>query len=174
MGASNQIQRFYGLPTHGASIAVNGWMSDVQTGLERELIVLTRMLYQPNFWGGAGGMCSGKAVSLAQALIDSHAVEMTRRYLAGINTDATRWATDSIERVGPGGDFMAEPLTMELMRSDERYYSGLTNMEEERGVPMVERAQAEVIEMLAAFESPVPGRVREALRRYVEQAQGCQ
>ncbi len=170
IGANNQIQRFYGLPTHSASISIHSWLSDVQTGLERELIVFTRMLYRPNFWGGAGAMCSGKAVSLAQALIDCHAVEMTGRYLRGIDTRDSVWGAESIERVGPGGDFMTDPLTMELMRSGEMWYSSLTNMEEDRGKPMVDRAQEEVRRILEDFRSPVKEGVRENLRRYVERA----
>lgn len=171
IGANNEMQRFYGLPTHSASIAVNSWLSDVQTGLERELIVFTRMLYRPNFWGGAGAMCSGRAVSLVQALIDCHAVEMTGRYLSGIDTRDSVWGVKSIERVGPGGDFMTDPLTMELMRSGEMWYSNLTNMEEDRGKPMVDRAREEVARILADFKSPVGEKVREELRRYVERAQ---
>jgi trimethylamine--corrinoid protein Co-methyltransferase len=170
MGANNQIQRFYGLPTHGASIAVNGWESDVQTGLERELIIFTRMLFRPNFWGGAGAMCSGKAVSHVQALIDNHALEMTDRFMCGIDTSDELWAVDSIQNVGPGGNFMTDPLTIDLLRSGEMWYSKLTNMEEDRGQPMVVRALEEVERMLEVVQTPVPERVRVELERYVEKA----
>lgn len=168
IGANNQIQRFYGLPTHSASIAVNGWQSDVQTGLERELILFTRMLYKPNFWGGAGAMCSGRAVSLAQVLIDCHAVEMTGRYLEGIDARDSLWGVDSIDRVGPGGNYMMDSLTLELIHSGEMWHSPLTNMEEDRGRTMVERATTEVERMLEDFVLPVEEGVREELRRYVE------
>jgi len=168
IGANNQIQRFYGLPTHSASIAVNGWQSDVQTGLERELIVFTRMLYRPNFWGGAGAMCSGRAVSLAQVLIDCHAVEMTRRYLEGIDSRESLWGVDSIERVGPGGNYMMDPMTLELIHSSEMWHSPLTNMEEDRGRTMAERAGEEARRILEDFETPVEEGVGEELGRYVE------
>ena len=113
-------------------------------------------------------MCSGKAVSLVQALIDCHAVEMTKRYLDGINTGDALWAVEAIERVGPGGNFMMDPTTIDLMRSGEMWYSELTNMEEDRGKPMVVRAREEVDRILSEFTSPVSDGVRKELRQHVE------
>ena len=169
IAATNRIQRFYGLPTHAASIAVNGWQSDVQTGAERMLSIFTRLMIQPNLWGGAGSLCSGKAVSLEQAVIDEHLLKMARRFLDGIDCGDTMWAIDEIERVGPGGSFLTEPSTLELMRSGERYISPLVNMEDDRGQSMAERAHAQVQQILSSQRSPVPDAVTEELRRYVEQ-----
>jgi trimethylamine---corrinoid protein Co-methyltransferase len=169
MAANNQIQRFYGLPTHAASIATNSWQPDIQTGLERALIVFVRRMMQPNIWGGAGGLCSGKTVSLEQVVIDAHLLRMVDRFLQGIDTSDRLWAIEDIERLGPGGSYLMEPLTLELLRSGEMYVSPLVNMEEERGPSMVERAHEQVLEILATHPSPVPGSVQADLQRYVDE-----
>ena len=172
IAANNQIQHFYGLPTHAASIATNNWEPDIQTGAERMLIILVRLMMQPNLWGGAGGLTSGKTLSLEQVVIDDYLLQMGRRLLAGVNTSDEMWAIEEIEQIGPGGSFLMAPLTLKLMRSDEMLSSPLVNMEEERGASMRDRAHARVHEILASHPSPVPGDVVEELRRYVEQRTG--
>ena len=159
---------FYGLPSHAASIAVNGWQPDIQTGIERSLIIFVRLMMKSNIWGGAGGLSSGKTVSLEQAVIDDHTVKMCSRFFSGIATGAGMRATDEIERVGPGGNYLTEPSTLELMRSGERYISPLVNMEEDRGASMLERAHGKVREILSEHRSPVPEKTAEELRCYVE------
>jgi len=69
---------------------------------------------------------------------------------------------------GAGGSFLTEPLTLKLIRSSERYISSLVNMEEERGLSMVERAYQRAREIPATHRSPVPETVVEGLRRYME------
>jgi trimethylamine--corrinoid protein Co-methyltransferase len=168
IAANNQIQRYYGLPTHAASIATNAWQPDIQTGAERVLIIMVRMILKPNLWGGAGGLCSGKTVSLEQMVIDDHLLRMVDRLLQGIDTAEEMWSQDEIERVGPGGNFMTEPSTMKLMRKGAMYMSPLVNMKEERGPSMLDRAHQRVREILATHRSAVPGNVVEDLRRFVE------
>lgn len=167
IAANNQIQRFYNMPTHAASIATNNWEPDIQTGAERMLIVLVRLMIQPNLWGGAGGLNSGKTISLEQVVIDDYLVQMGRRLLRGVDTSDAMWALDEIGRVGPGGSFLMAPLTLQLMRSDAFLSSPLVNMEEERGRSMLERAHERVRDILATHRSPVPGSVVEELDRYV-------
>jgi trimethylamine--corrinoid protein Co-methyltransferase len=169
IGANNQMQRFYDLPTHAASIATNNWQPDIQTGAERMLIILVRLMIKPNLWGGAGGLNSGKTVSLEQVLIDDHLLQMVGRFLDGVDSSDEMWAIEQIEQVGPGGSFLTEPLTLKLMRSGEMYTSPLVNMEEERGPSMVERAHEQVHEILSTHRSPVPEPVIEELQQYVEQ-----
>lgn len=169
IAANNQIQRFYGLPTHAASIATNNWEPDIQTGAERMLIVFVRKMIRPNIWGGAGGLSSGKTVSLEQMVIDEHILRMVDRFMQGVDASEGMWATEDIERVGPGGSFMMEPLTLRLMRSGAMLVSPLVNMEEELGASMVERAHQRVLDVLATHRSPVPEAVVEELRRYVQE-----
>jgi len=177
IAANNQIQRFYGLPTHAASIATNNWEPDIQTGVERMLIVFVRKMMRPNIWGGAGGLCSGKTVSLEQMVIDEHILHMVDRFMQGVDTSEEMWATEDIARTGPGGSFMVDPLTLRLMRSGEHLVSPLVNMEEERGASMLERAHQRVLDVLARHQSPVPEPVVQELHRYVEerskQTLGC-
>lgn len=169
IAANNQIQHFYGLPTHAASIATNNWQPDIQTGAERALIIFVRLMMKPNLWGGAGGLCSGKTLSLEQMVIDDHLLQMVNRFLRGVDSSDEMWAIKEIAQVGPGGSFLTEPLTLKLMRSGEMYISPLVNMEEDRGPSMVERAHERVQEILSTHRSPVPEPVIEELRRYVEQ-----
>jgi trimethylamine--corrinoid protein Co-methyltransferase len=172
IAANNQIQRFYGLPTHAASIATNNWQPDIQTGVERMLIIMIRLMIRPNYWGGAGGLLSGKTLSLEQVVIDDYLLQMGNRILRGVDTSDEMWAIDEIEEAGPGGSFLMSPLTLELMRSGEMLSSPLVNMKEERGSSMLERAHDRVKEILASHRSPVSEAVIRDLDRYVAERGG--
>ena len=115
IAANNQIQRFYGLPTHAASIATNTWQPDVQTGRRThadhhgahadaaQLVGRRgRPLQRQDRLPGAGGRSTFTSVRWRRACC------------GGINTADELWSVDEIEKVGPGGSYLTAPSTLRL------------------------------------------------------------
>jgi trimethylamine:corrinoid methyltransferase-like protein len=91
------------------------------------------------------------------------------RHLAGgIRTEEPWLGTASIERVGPGGHFLEDDLTLDLMRSDEFFRDDIFDLTggHGSGEPMLERAHARVEELVGCYQSKVPGDIQERLRRH--------
>jgi trimethylamine:corrinoid methyltransferase-like protein len=91
------------------------------------------------------------------------------RHLArGIRTDELRLATANLERVGPGGQFLDDDLTVELMRSDEFFRDEIFDLSGGHGAPtpMLARAHDRVEQLVASYQSAVPGDIQDNLRRH--------
>ena len=52
-------------------------------------------------------------------MIQQAYMRAARHLVRGIRTDDLRLATENLQRVGPGGQFLDDDLTLEMMRSDE-------------------------------------------------------
>ena len=94
-------------------------------------------------------------------------MEAARFLCAGIDTEM-HLGLESIQRAGPGGHYLEDEMTLELLRADEFFSSALFDYGSGREGPpsMLERAHEKVEEMAANFESPVPEQVQEGLRRF--------
>ena len=87
----------------------------------------------------------------------------------GIRTDAKHMGVDAIERVGVGGNFMADDLTMDLLRGDEFFESEFLDLSGgyvEDSPGMYEMAHNKAEELCAGYTSDVPGSVHEAIQRF--------
>ncbi|MCD4696836.1 MAG: trimethylamine methyltransferase family protein, partial [Bacteroidales bacterium] len=92
---------------------------------------------------------------------------------AGLDTD-THLAVENILRTGPGGHYMTDDMTMNLLRSDEFFNSDLFDYGDlHEGQPsMLGRAHQKAGEMVAGFESPHSGEVQEELRHFFRDEYG--
>jgi hypothetical protein len=74
----------------------------------------------------------------------------------------------SLKRVGPGGEFLADDLTLELLRSAEFFHNELFDFTADGGdgEPMLVRAHHEAEELLGQYKCPVPTTVQEDVHRY--------
>ena len=70
----------------------------------------------------------------------------------------------SIRRAGPGGHFMDDDLTLERLRSGEFFGNELFDYGD--GEAMLDRAHRRAADLGAEVESPLPGTVQEAIRRF--------
>ena len=77
-------------------------------------------------------------------------------------------SVETIGRVGPGGHYLTDELTLELLRSDEFFDNEVFDYSGTCGPypSMLERAHEKAEAIVADFESPVSGNVQEALRRF--------
>ena len=168
--AGVQMARSYRLP---ATAECGGSMParyDLQTGAEGVLFMLAAWQSGADVLAGIGSCGNAVTMSGEMMLVHTAWLEAARFLDRGIDTGA-HLGMESIQRAGPGGHFLEDDLTLELLRSDEFFQSDLFDyggLREERP-SLLERAHRRVEEMTAGFDSPHPGEVREELRRFFEE-----
>jgi trimethylamine--corrinoid protein Co-methyltransferase len=167
LGASIELANHYGLPHHSPAGSVDSWYPDIQSGAEKMLTWITRLLKGAVLGIAFGSLRTGSTVSLEQMVIDADLLRSAERVLQGLHVDEETLALEAIERVGPGGDFLMDSHTLVWMRKEEHYRSRLVNRDGARGPDMVARAHAEVERLLDSHHSTVPLSVVEEINRYV-------
>ena len=115
------------------------------------------------------GSCHNAVGMSAEMMVLQQAYLRAARHLTrGIRTDQLRLGTASLERVGPGGQFLDDDLTVELMRSDEFFRDEVFDLcgGHGGGRSMLERAHERAEQLVTGYRSRVPGDIQEALRRH--------
>ena len=140
---------------------------DLQSGAEGMLFMLAAHQSRADLLVGIGSCGNAMAMSGEMMLVQTAWLNAARFLTAGINTDA-HLAVENIQRTGPGEHYMADDLTLELLRSDEFFSNELFDYGElHEGQPaMFERAHEQIEELTAGFECPHPEGVQEELRRF--------
>ena len=121
--AAVEMARYYGLPAEGTGGGSECYAPGIQAGYERAMNALLPLLSWPDVLVGVGLLGGSMILSLEQLLIDVEVFEMARRAHQGIATGEDKWLDDVIDRVGPGGNFLAQRSTREGTRSGEWYVS---------------------------------------------------
>lgn len=169
-GAMAELHRRYGWPTYNGSFSTDVIALDVQNGAERLLQALVA-LSPIDMLLGLGSLGAGSGVSAEMIVMDHDLVETLDRVQAGVRVDDETAAFESIRRVGPGGDFTADDLTLKLLRSGEYYFGGSFDRPSKPGeeVGWYARAHERVQHIAASHQPAVPDGVREDLERFVHQ-----
>jgi trimethylamine--corrinoid protein Co-methyltransferase len=141
---------------------------DPQAGAEGMLFMLAAHAAEADLIAGFGSCHNAIGMSAEMMVIQQAYWRAARHLTRGIRTDAQRLATASLERVGPGGQFLDDELTVDLLRTDEFFRDELFDLSGGYGASrsMVERAHDRVEHLVAGYQSPVPGDIHEDLRRY--------
>jgi len=101
---------------YGVTTDVNAW--DMQMGLERMNLALVPALAGADNLSGIGGAWES-AASYEILVIDNEIYADVFRTVSGIEINEERLALDIIDKVGPMGNFLAQPHTMKYLRMGE-------------------------------------------------------
>jgi trimethylamine--corrinoid protein Co-methyltransferase len=96
-------------------------LPDEQSNLERTNFAFLAGLAGTNVFSGAGMIEQGKTFSHLQLAMDDEIHGMIKLVLSGMNTDAEHTAFESVDRVGPGGNYLIDELTFKYFKT-ERYF----------------------------------------------------
>jgi trimethylamine--corrinoid protein Co-methyltransferase len=167
LGAA-QMGHAYHMPVSSECGGTMTYRYDQQNGAEGMLFMLAAHESGASILAGIGSCYNANGMSAEMMVIQIAWLEAARFLNRGIDTAALDQALDSITRVGPGGHYLADDLTLKMLRSDEFFDNELFDHSESYGPhpSLLERAHQKVEEMVADFESPVPGKVQEDLKRY--------
>ena len=166
--AITQLGLSYGLPTGAECGGTLTCRYDQQSGAEGMLFMLAACASGAHLLAGFGSCHNANGMSGEMMVIHDAYLRAARFLARGIRTDEKRLAVESIEKVGPGGHFLTDDMTLELLRSDEFFRDDIFDFSGgyEGRRPLLERAHERVEELVADYQSPVPGGVQEGLRRY--------
>jgi trimethylamine---corrinoid protein Co-methyltransferase len=96
-------------------------------------------------------------------------VDMAEFVTRGVDASDYKLALDAIARVGPGGNFLTDSLTIEQLRSNEFFespYLDLTGGYTQEAPGMAEIAHREVERLVDQYQPTVPEKVQEAIRSH--------
>ena len=163
-----QLGRAEHLPTTAECGGTLTHRYDPQSGAEGMLFMLAAHASGAHLLAGFGSCHNAVGMSAEMMVIQDAWLNAARHICRGINTDDARLAVESLRRAGPGGQFLDDDLTLELMRSDEFFRDPIFDLSGGHGEskPLLARAHDRVEELVAGWQNPVPGDVQERLRRY--------
>jgi trimethylamine--corrinoid protein Co-methyltransferase len=117
--AGIEMARFYGLPVEGSGGGTDTYAPGIQASYERAMSCLIPMLSWPDLIIGSVLLGGSMILSLEQLVIDAEVFRMCQHAHRGILTHDEMWLDDVIQRIGPGGHFLAEKSTSANIRSGE-------------------------------------------------------
>ena len=125
--AGAQMARYYHVPYHTTGPDSEPHVHDEQNGWERMMTLIAALGGGVDLLVNAGMFASGMTVSFEQLVMDNEMVGIVRRLLAGMAITEESLAVDSIDHIGPGGNFMMEDDTLRHLRSGEHWEKIVSN-----------------------------------------------
>jgi len=118
LAAQAQIARTVGLPTWGLAGATDSKCIDAQAGAEAALDLVIQALAGVNVIHDVGYMDMGMVCSCAMMVLGDEIISWVKRLVQGIDVNAETLATEVIQNVGPGGNFLTQKHTVNHMRRE--------------------------------------------------------
>lgn len=158
--ACSDLFRSYGIPMWDTAGATESHCLDIQAGMEWSYSLLAAALSGSNLIHDVGYMGQGLIGCPAALVMCDELIGGVRRFMRGFDINETTLARDVIERVGPGGTYLAEEHTLRNYRQ-ELWRARLLNRDNPdiwlaKGAPdLAHVATARAREILARREAPV-------------------
>ncbi|MEW6750047.1 MAG: trimethylamine methyltransferase family protein [Candidatus Latescibacterota bacterium] len=171
--AGVQLGQACGLPTGAECGGTMASRYDLQSGAEGVLFMLAAWHSGAHLLAGIGS-CGNAVTMSAEMMLVQTAWLRAARFLSGGLPGPTAGDLASLCRVGPGGHFLEDPLTLEELRAHGFFEDPLLDCVGGHlgHTPMLQRAQERAAELLAAHRSPLPGRLQEGIRAFFRQECG--
>ena len=113
-----QMAKYYGLPVYVNVCLTDAKVPDAQAGVEKGTSLLLAALVGADTFGHCGICGTDHAGSLVWLALDNEIIEYVKRIARGFEVDAAKVAVDVVNKVGPGGNFLAEEHTVEHFRKE--------------------------------------------------------
>lgn len=114
-----QMARWYKLPIYASAGPSDSKLADCQAGAEKAMNILMVAQAGGHYLHLAAGLLEGGLVaSYEQLAIDNDILGAIKRTLRGYEFDEDHLALDTIDKVGPGGNYLAERHTLRHMRKE--------------------------------------------------------
>jgi trimethylamine--corrinoid protein Co-methyltransferase len=124
--AAVQLANLHNLPIYASGGVTESKRPDIQAGIEKGFSNLMVAMAGADYIHLAAGLIdSANSISYEQYVIDNEIIGMIHRILRGIKVNEETMGFDVIEKVGPGGNYVAEDHTIEHMM-DEFFYPNLS------------------------------------------------
>jgi len=173
--ASVQLSKAERMPVMAECGGTLVWRYDQQSGAEGMLFMLAALSSGADMLTGFGSCHNAVGMSAEMMVIHNAYLNAAKHLVRGIHPvistegrNPLQKAVESLERVGPGGQFLDDDLTIELLRSDEFFRDPIFDFSGGLGdsVSMLERAHERAGQLVADHKNRVPHDIRENLQRY--------
>ena len=126
--AIHQLAAHIRVPNYNSAGLSDAKLPDAQAGWETAMTVLLGAMGGSNYMHHSAGMLESMlTVAHEQYVIDDEIIGMACKVLKGIDVDPDHLALEVIDSVGPAGNFMMSPHTMQYMRSEYFQGNGVTD-----------------------------------------------
>jgi len=115
--ANKEMATHYGLPDFNTGGCSDGKVLDQQAGAEASLSLMQAGMVGSNMVHDVGYLESGLTASWEMIVLSDELIDMIKHILKGVTVDTDSLATDVINKVGPGGNYLQEKHTMRHFRS---------------------------------------------------------
>ncbi len=122
--AITQLAHMYQVPIYNSAGMTDSKLPDIQAGVEKTQSVIQVALAGANFIHHAAGMLEDMStIAYEQFVIDNEMLGLAMRAVRGVDVNEETLAVDAIDRVGPGGHYLADKHTLRYMRTEHYYPS---------------------------------------------------
>ncbi|HBG26088.1 MAG: hypothetical protein A2Y10_00410 [Planctomycetes bacterium GWF2_41_51] len=165
-----QMGEFYNLPISGETGGSLTHLADMQNGAESFAYMLASVANGQNILGGVGSMGNANGMSQEQIIMQCGLLDMAEYLARGVDMSDYKLGYDSIVDVGPGGTYMTEKLTMDLLRGDEFFnteYFDLTGGYSDPSPGIYEKAHQKALDLVANYKPTVPEKIQNAIKKFM-------
>lgn len=151
-----ELGRWYGLPTWGYAGCSDAKVMDEQAAAEAMMSVMMAQFSGGNLIHDVGYMESGLTCSYEMIVLTDELVAMTQNLVKGIEITKDTLLVDEIDRVGPGGQYIATQTTLKRFR--EFWFPGLLDRKtrpawlKKGGTDLGQRLNEKVLKILAEYQ----------------------
>ncbi len=118
LAAQAEVAQSFGLPTWGLAGATDSKVLDAQAGVEATFHIMAQGLAGVNLIHDVGYMDGSMACGVEQLILGDEIVGMTKRYMRGLEFSSVQIARDLLQKVGPGGEFLSQPHTLDNFKNE--------------------------------------------------------
>ncbi|HEX9115761.1 MAG TPA: trimethylamine methyltransferase family protein [Anaerolineae bacterium] len=112
MPAWADIARYYGLPVWGYAGATDSKVVDAQAGIEASITIMSAFLARTNLNHDVGYIEYGSTSSMEMVVVADEIIREMRFIMGGVEVSERTLAREAIDRVRPGGGFLADEHTL--------------------------------------------------------------
>jgi trimethylamine--corrinoid protein Co-methyltransferase len=157
--AASELARYLNLPFMGTAGATESKILDTQTGIEITAQILLSALSGAGLVHDVGFLDCADIGSLELLVLSNEVIGYAKRIMRGIEVNQKTIMMDLIEKVGPGGYFVAEPASATLCRqevwvpelSDRQPYQ---QWEKAGGLSMADRVRLRLTDIINHHKPP--------------------
>lgn len=165
---SVELAKSYGIPCTAEMGGTLGHRYDMQSGAESFTFMLSAVNSGPDVIAGLGSCYNANGLSSEMIVIQQEWLRIAQYLTRGLSEENIERSFESLKAQGPGGNFMMDDLTIEMLRSDSFYKGDILDCScgYEESKSILERAHARAEELTTGFVSPVPSDIQESIKRY--------
>ncbi len=157
--ALTDLAHFYKLPMFSTAGCSDSKLFDEQAAAEAMMSIFSAALSGANLVHDVGYLENGLIGSFEMLVASNEFIAMAKHFVKGVEVNPETLAVDVIEKVGPGGNFVAERHTKNHFREVEWFpklmdRQNLSDWELHGSKPMRQRVNERVREILATHQVP--------------------